>query len=131
MNIKVPENTEVTVVQGSKQRSSTFSGDTIIYNLEPKVPATVTFKDTAYKVIPEDGVRMIYVSSVWNMRDLGGWKSSANVLKFTQNFYRKNREKTRDTRLSSFLYNNLINLCYNKRKACLRISIHLGPQVLI
>lgn len=86
LNLKVPENTTIDITQGSKQRSGTFSGDTIIYNLEPKVPATVTFKDTTYKVIPEDGVRMIYVPSVWNMRDLGGWKCKNGSIKYGKFF---------------------------------------------
>ncbi len=86
LNIKVPENTEVTVTQGSKQRSFNLSGDVAIYNIEPKTQATVTLRDTTYKVISEDGVRMIYVPSIWNMRDLGGWECKTGSIKYGKFF---------------------------------------------
>ena len=86
LKIKVPANTTLTVVQGNNTRSETVSGNSTIYNMEPLKAGTFSFGGKTYKLVPEDGVRMIYTPSVWNVRDLGGWACTGGRVKYGKIF---------------------------------------------
>ena len=86
LKIKVPNNTTLTVAQGSKTRSDVVSGAGVIYNMEPLKAGTFAFSGKTYKIVPEGGVRMIYTPSVWNVRDLGGWACTGGRVKYGKIF---------------------------------------------
>lgn len=86
LKIKVPDNTTLTVAQGSKTRSNVVSGAGIIYNVEPLKAGTFAFSGKTYKIVPEGGVRMVYTPSVWNVRDLGGWACTGGRVKYGKIF---------------------------------------------
>lgn len=86
LKIKVPNNTTLTVAQGSKTRSEAVSGAGVIYNVEPLKAGTFAFSGKTYKIVPECGVRMIYTPSVWNVRDLGGWACTGGRVKYGKIF---------------------------------------------
>lgn len=86
LKIKVPNNTTLTVAQGSKTRSDVVSGAGVIYNMEPLKAGTFAFGGKTYKIVPEGGVRMVYTPSVWNVRDLGGWACTGGKVKYGKIF---------------------------------------------
>lgn len=86
LNIKVPNSTSLTIAQGEKSKSETVSGNHTIYNIEPLKAGTFAFSGKTYKIVPENGVRMIYVPSVWNVRDLGGWACTGGRVKYGKIF---------------------------------------------
>ena len=86
LKIKVPNNTTLTVAQGSKTRSDVVSGAGVIYNMEPLKAGTFAFGGKTYKIVPEGGVRMVYTPSVWNVRDLGGWACIGGRVKYGKIF---------------------------------------------
>ena len=86
LKIKVPNNTTLTVAQGSKTRSDVVSGASTIYNMEPLKAGTFAFGGKTYKIVPEGGVRMVYTPSVWNVRDLGGWACTGGRVKYGKIF---------------------------------------------
>lgn len=86
LKIKVPANTTLTVAQGGKTRNDAVSGAGVIYNMEPLKAGTFAFGGKTYKIVPEDGVRMIYTPSVWNVRDLGGWPCTGGRVKYGKIF---------------------------------------------
>ena len=86
LKIKVPANTTLTVTQGGKTRSDVVSGAGVIYNMEPLKAGAFAFGGKTYKIVPEDGVRMIYTPSVWNVRDLGGWACTGGRVKYGKIF---------------------------------------------
>ena len=86
LKVKVPNNTTLTVAQGSKTRSDVVSGAGVIYNVEPLKAGTFAFGGKTYKIVPEGGVRMVYTPSVWNVRDLGGWACTGGRVKYGKIF---------------------------------------------
>lgn len=86
LNIKVPDNTTLTVTQGGKTRSDVVSGAGVIYNVEPLKAGTFAFSGKTYRIVPEGGVRMVYTPSVWNVRDLGGWSCTGGRVKYGKIF---------------------------------------------
>lgn len=82
LKIKVPANTTIIITQDDKNRSDVVSGTGIIYNVKPLKTGTFTFDEKTYKIVPEGGVRMIYIPSVWNVRDLGGWSCTGGRVKY-------------------------------------------------
>lgn len=86
LKIKVPSNTALTIAQGSKTRSETASGSSVIHNVEPLKSGTFAFGGKTYKIVPEGGVRMIYTPSIWNVRDLGGWACTGGRVKYGKIF---------------------------------------------
>lgn len=86
LHIKAPGNTTLTITQGSKTRTDSVSGTGIIYNVEPLKSGSFTLSGRTYKIMPEDGARMIYAPSVWNFRDLGGWACDGGRIKYGKIF---------------------------------------------
>ena len=86
LHIKVPGNTTLTITQGSKTRTDTVSGTGIIYNVEPLKSGSFALSGRTYKIMAEDGARMIYAPSVWNFRDLGGWACDGGRIKYGKVF---------------------------------------------
>lgn len=86
LHIKVPGNATLTITQGSKTRTDTVSGTGIIYNVEPLNSGSFALSGRTYKIMPEDGARMIYAPSVWNFRDLGGWACDGGRIKYGKVF---------------------------------------------
>jgi hypothetical protein len=86
LHIKVTGNATLTITQGSKTRTDSVSGTGIIYNVEPLKSGSFTLSGRTYKIMPEDGARMIYAPSVWNFRDLGGWACDGGRIKYGKIF---------------------------------------------
>lgn len=86
LKIKVPANTTLTVTQSGKTRNDVVSGAGVIYNMEPLKAGAFAFGGKTYKIVPEGGVRMVYIPSVWNVRDLGGWACTGGRVKYGKIF---------------------------------------------
>lgn len=97
LHIKVPGNATLTITQGSKTRTDTVHGTGIIYNVEPLKSGTFTLSGRTYKIMPEDGARMIYAPSVWNFRDLGGWACDGGRVKYGKVFRGGNFDSISDS----------------------------------
>lgn len=97
LHIKVPGNATLTITQGGKTRTDTVHGTWIIYNLEPLKSGSLALSGRTYKIMPEDGARMIYAPSVWNFRDLGGWACDGGRVKYGKVFRGGNFDSISDT----------------------------------
>lgn len=84
--MKVPSGTTLTISDGDKTRQESASGTHTVYNIEPLKEATIAFSEKTYKVMAENGVRMIYAPSVYNVRDLGGWACDSGQIKYGKLF---------------------------------------------
>ena len=93
--VPLKSNGELTIIDGYTSRSVTeevIKGNRIIYNCTPGVASKFILTDTSGTIVqagllkPTGTCRMIYLPSVNNVRDIGGWNCDNGTVKYGRLF---------------------------------------------